>query len=214
MGKTAKKESTRIEGRLRQVIDPAIAKALSHPLRSHILVTLGGRVASPKEIAGELGLAARDLDYHVKVLLEVGMIELARTEPRRGVKEHFYRLAPPLFEFNDREWRGIPDEIRSHLSANLLHITLDEAAEALRAGTFNARDSHHSRTPMLLDEKGWTELRAVMNKALEQILGIRSESERRQRQGAEATIPVEVVMMGFETADAKKVSGALVPSKD
>lgn len=198
--KAEKNEVLGFEGRLKQVIDPAIAKALSHPLRGHILVTLGDRIASPSEIAKELGLAARDLDYHVKVLLEVGMIRLVRREKRRGAKEHFYELAPPAIYIDDREWHRIPGEIQARLSAGLLQLMVDDAVEALRAGTFGALDSHQSRTPMILDEQGWTELTAAMSTALEAVLGIRRESERRRRSGGDPGIPVEVVMMGFKTA--------------
>jgi DNA-binding transcriptional ArsR family regulator len=189
-----------LERKLRQVMDPAVAKALSHPLRSHILVTLGDRIASPTEIARELGLAARDLDYHVKVLTEIGMIRLVRTEQRRGVQEHFYELARPILNIDDQRWRGIPAEIRGLLSTSLLQLTVDDALAALRAGTFNARDSHQSRTSMILDEQGWADVTGVMRRALEEMLGVRRESERRQRASTGRGIPVEVVMMGFETA--------------
>lgn len=198
--KAKKKEVAALEGKLREVIDPAIAQALAHPLRSHVLVTLGDRIASPSEIAKELGLAARDLDYHVKVLVEVGMIKLVRTEQRRGAQEHFYTLAPPLLRIDDRRWSSIPANIRAHLSTSLLRLTVEDALAALRAGTFNARDSHQSRTAMVLDEQGWTEVTGVMSRALEEVLGVQRESERRRRAGRGGAIPVEVVMMGFETA--------------
>ncbi|HEX2096370.1 MAG TPA: helix-turn-helix domain-containing protein [Solirubrobacterales bacterium] len=204
MARTArKKEAEALDGKLRQVIDPAIAQALSHPLRSHILVTLGDRVASPNEIARELGLAARDLDYHVKVLVEFGMIRLAGTKKRRGVKEHFYELARPLLYFDDRRWQAIPSEVRTHLSGSLLRLSIEDALAALRAGTFNARDSHQSRTPMILDEQGWNQVTEVMRKALDEVLGVRRECQRRRQAGNGEGIAVEVVMMGFETAPSE-----------
>lgn len=195
-----KKEVTRLDGKLRQVIDPAIAKALSHPLRSHILATLGDRVASPNEIAKELGLAARDLDYHVKVLIEVGMIQLARTEKRRGVKEHFYELKKPVLYIDNRDWLRMPEPIRSRFSASLLKVMVDEALEALEAGTFSSRASHQSRTPMILDEEGWAEVTRVMGGALDKVLEIGQRSARNLRRSGRDGIPIEVFMMGFETA--------------
>jgi DNA-binding transcriptional ArsR family regulator len=203
-GKT--KAERRLDDRLRQVIDPAVAKALSHPLRGHILVSLGERVASPNEIAKEIGLAARDLDYHVKVLVEVGMIRLVRKEKRRGVNEHFYELAPPVLQIDDRGWRAIPDEVRSRLSTSLLQIMVDDAVAALRAGTFTARDSHQSVTPMILDEQGWQEVTTVMSRALDEVLGARRASERRQKSKKGRAIPVQVMMMGFETAAGAKAT--------
>jgi len=212
MARKAKRKEVALEGKLRQVIDPAIAKALAHPLRSHVLVILGDRIASPNEIAKELGLAARDLDYHVKVLVEVGMIKLVRTEQRRGAKEHFYTLAPPLLRIDDRRWSSIPADIRAHLSTSLLRLTVEDVLAALRAGTFNARDSHQSRTAMVLDEQGWNEVTGVMSRALEEVLGVQRESERRRGDGRGGAIPVEVVMMGFETAAGAGNGATVAPS--
>jgi DNA-binding transcriptional ArsR family regulator len=198
--KTKKTDLGRLRGKLKQVIDPGVAKALSHPLRGHILMTLGERVASPNEIAKELGLAARDLDYHVKVLVEVGMITLVGAEQRRGVKEHFYELRKPALYFDTRDWRRMPEPIRTRFSASLLKTVIDEAVEALEAGTFDARTSHQSRTPMVLDEEGWSEVTRVMCGALDQVLEIeRRSAENLQRSGREG-IPIEVFMIGFETA--------------
>ncbi|HYP55423.1 MAG TPA: winged helix-turn-helix domain-containing protein [Solirubrobacterales bacterium] len=204
-----KKSGQGLDGKLRQVIDPAVAKALSHPLRSHILVTLGDRVASPNEIAKELGLAARDLDYHVKVLVEVGMIQLARAEKRRGVKEHFYELRTAPFCFDDQEWDRVPAPVRSRFSDAFLRGLLDEVAEALRAGTFHARsNSHESRMNMLLDEQGWEEMARTMEDTLERVAAIRAGSAKRLRTSSQHGIPTAVFLLGFETAAGARPSAA------
>lgn len=76
---------------LKQVIDPALAKAFTHPLRGHIWVTLCERgTASPKEIADELGIDVSEVSYHFRGLRKRKLIELVRTERRRGFAEHFY----------------------------------------------------------------------------------------------------------------------------
>ncbi len=74
-------------------IDQRLAKALSSPLRAHALALIGEGVASPKAIADELGLDVRGVAYHVRVLRELGCIELAETKQRRGAIEHIYRVA-------------------------------------------------------------------------------------------------------------------------
>jgi len=200
MARKAKRKEVALEGKLRQVIDPAIAKALAHPLRSHVLVILGDRIASPNEIAKELGLAARDLDYHVKVLVEVGMIKLVRAEQRRGAQEHFYDLKKPALYIDRSEWACMPEPIRSLFSASLLKVVVDEAVDALQAGTFNGRSSHQSRTPLLLDEEAWSEVAKVMGGALDQVIEIGERAAKKlSRTGGEG-IPIEVFMVGFETA--------------
>ena len=196
-GKRKKKEPRVLEEKLKQVIDPTVAKALSHPLRSHILATLGDRIASPKEIADELGIEPRDLDYHFKVLIEVSMIRLVRTEKRRGVREHFYELETPLIYIDDHEWRQMPKPLQSSFSAALLRMVMGEAVEALRAGTFNAGNNHQSRTQMILDQSGWNKLMKLMDETLEKVLEIRTEHTADRKNAHGEGIPIEVYMMGF-----------------
>jgi len=69
--------------------------ALSKEARMQILATLAERVASPKELADQLGEGLSRVSYHVSVLRECELIELVGKEPRRGAVEHFYRAAIP-----------------------------------------------------------------------------------------------------------------------
>jgi len=73
-------------------IDPRLAKALSVPLRADALALIGEGVNSPKLIAAKLDLDLRTVAYHVRVLRNLGCVELIETKPRRGATEHVYRL--------------------------------------------------------------------------------------------------------------------------
>lgn len=77
-----------------------------HPTRRavlHYLTTHG--LGSPNEISQFTGEPLGNVSYHVKELLEPknyqrnpSLIELVKTEPRRGAVEHFYaRRAKPVF---------------------------------------------------------------------------------------------------------------------
>jgi len=74
-------------------IDQRLAKALSSSLRAEALALIAEGTNSPKLIAERLGLDVRNVAYHVRVLRNLGCIELAETQPRRGAVEHIYRLA-------------------------------------------------------------------------------------------------------------------------
>ncbi len=212
--KRSKANGRREPKNLRQVIDPALAQALSHPLRSHILMTLGDRVASPSEIAKELEMNARDLSYHFGILVEVGMIELVRTEKRRGVLEHFYELRPPILLVDGSDWSRVPERIQSRIRIDLLRDAAQDALEALEAGTFSGFDSHQSRTTVILDEKGRRDVFELMQATLERVLEVGRQCSKSLQQGPEEGTPVEVFMMGFETAAAvsrqadKRTTGA------
>ncbi|HEX6753387.1 MAG TPA: winged helix-turn-helix domain-containing protein [Solirubrobacterales bacterium] len=79
-------------------IDKRLAKALSSSLRAEALNLIAEGVDSPKLIAERLDLDVRTVAYHVRVLRNLGCIELAKTRPRRGAVEHVYRLADQVVE--------------------------------------------------------------------------------------------------------------------
>jgi DNA-binding transcriptional ArsR family regulator len=79
-------------------IDQRLAKALSNSLRARALNLIAEGVASPKAIAAALGLDVRTVAYHVRVLRELGCIELTDTQQRRGAVEHIYRVTEQALE--------------------------------------------------------------------------------------------------------------------
>lgn len=79
-------------------IDQRLAKALSNSLRAQALKLIAEGVASPKAIAEELDLDVRGVAYHVRVLRELGCIEMVETQQRRGAVEHIYRVVDRALE--------------------------------------------------------------------------------------------------------------------
>lgn len=77
------------------MVSAEVKAAGGHPLRMRILrVLIDARVPmSPNELARVLGEPLGNVAYHVRILAEGRMIELVRTEPRRGAVEHFYRAS-------------------------------------------------------------------------------------------------------------------------
>jgi DNA-binding transcriptional ArsR family regulator len=69
----------------------AAGKAVAHPLRAKVLDALAGEPRSPNELAVEFGEPLGNVSYHVKVLHELGLVELVDTAQRRGAVEHYYR---------------------------------------------------------------------------------------------------------------------------
>lgn len=185
---------------LKQVIDPNVAKAFTHPLRGHVWVTVCEKgIASPAEIADELGLEVTEVSYHFRELKKRKLIRLVRMVKRRGFEEHFYEPCSPVLHFDDLEWMRIPAPIRSTFSADLLRQVIEELIGALEAGSFDARSRHLSRTWLLLDERGWNELARALNTALDRFQAIQERSAKRRKNSSEPTIPVSVVMASFET---------------
>jgi hypothetical protein len=65
-----------------------------HPLRLRVFLhLLENGEASPKEMATVAGAPLQNVCYHVRGLVDLGLIECVREEPRRGSTEHYYVAA-------------------------------------------------------------------------------------------------------------------------
>jgi DNA-binding transcriptional ArsR family regulator len=195
--------------KLKQIIDPILARALTHPLRGHILLMIGERgVVSPKEIGRALGIELKEVSYHVRSLRGRGLIRLVRTARRRGVKEHYYELTEPLVYLDDHEWKRLPRQIRARFSLSLLKVVVADAIDAMRAGTFNAEDCHQSRVTMPVDAQGKREAADVLAEALRRLLEIRDRCAERMSLPSEEAIPMAVFMTAFETSASAGIDAA------
>ena len=181
------------------LVDSRLAKALSHPLRVHILGILNDRVASPNEIAEMLGERLPNVSYHVRALLHLDCIELVRTAQRRGAIEHYYRAVVRPF-FSDRDWARLPPSVRQAVSGVALRLVWEDLSKAIRAGTFEARqDRYLTRSPLVLDEEGWQELNEVLGAVLEDAMRIAADSADRLARSDRSGIPTKLVLMHFES---------------
>jgi DNA-binding transcriptional ArsR family regulator len=181
------------------VVDRRLAKALSHPLRAHVLTILNERVASPNQIANELEEPLGNVSYHVKTLAEMGCIELVNTEPRRGAIEHFYRAVVRPF-FSDRDWKRLPPSARQGISDATLQQIWEDTSEALDAGTFDRRtDRHLSRRPLVLDEQGWQQVNKLLVETMNRVEQIEAQCAKRRAGDGEAGINTNLVLMHFES---------------
>jgi DNA-binding transcriptional ArsR family regulator len=180
------------------LVDPRLAKALSHPLRARILVILNEQVASPNEIAGMLDERLPNVSYHVRALVDLECIELVRTAQRRGATEHYYRALKRPF-FSDRDWKRLPRSARQALVDVGLQLIWDDVSQAIEAGTLDARpDMHVSRSPLVLDEQGWGELRDIVNRVVKDADRIVKRSRERLAKTGEDEIPTRLVLMHFQ----------------
>jgi DNA-binding transcriptional ArsR family regulator len=183
------------------LVDPRLAKALSHPMRTRILSILNERVASPNEIAEMIDERLPNVSYHVRALLELGCIELVSTAQRRGAIEHYYRALTRPF-FSDRDWKRIPKSGRQAVTDVVLQMIWEDVSDAIKKGTFEKRsDRHLSRSPLVLDEQGWDEVRDLLGSTLGQAEGIATKSAKRLAKSGEDGIPSRLVMMHFEAPE-------------
>jgi DNA-binding transcriptional ArsR family regulator len=187
------------------LVDPRLAKALSHPMRARILTILNERVASPNEISELIDERLPNVSYHVRVLLDLGCVELVSTAQRRGAIEHYYRAVVRPF-FTDRDWKKLPRSGRQAISDVGLQMIWEDVSDAIKQGTFEKRsDRHLSRSALELDEAGWKELSELLAGLLEQAKRIESRSAERIKKAPDQNVVLtRMVIMHFESPHAQQ----------
>jgi DNA-binding transcriptional ArsR family regulator len=180
-------------------LDANLLKAMAHPLRARLLERVTDRgEASPVELARELDEPLPTVSHHMRVLRDLGCVELTRTEPRRGAVEHYYRpvLRPVL---DDRQWTKLPRSVRRGLAAQLLQRVWEEASAAAASGGFDDATARVNRLPLKLDEEGRRELSAALNALVAEAEAIQERSQARVGEGGEAE-GSELAVVHFATA--------------
>ncbi len=185
-------------------VDSRLAKALAHPLRVQLLAALNEGVASPNELAKRLEEPLTNVSYHVRMLHDLGCIELVETEPRRGALEHYYRAIVRPF-FGERDWKRLPKNARGSISDAVLQLVWDDASEAIKSGLFDEREDRHlSRSVLVVDEQGWEELHDVLAETLDRAMQIQADSAARNSKDEGESFNVNLVMMTHPTPKSAK----------
>jgi DNA-binding transcriptional ArsR family regulator len=181
------------------ISDPRIVRALAHPMRLSILSIVEKRTASPKEIAQEIGAPLTHVSYHVRQLAQLGLIKLERTTPRRGAVEHHYSMeAEP--SVTPEAWREAPEIAKqAFIGATLGSVSAQVNAAAAEAG-FTRGESQLQRIALELDEEGWSEAAAAIEKLVLDLQRIHNDAIERREQHVSHTSATAVLML-FEDAE-------------
>jgi len=171
--------------------DTDLLKALGHPLRLRILeaITEKGE-ASPVGLSREFRVPLATVSHHSRVLRDLGWIEVARTEPRRGAVEHFYRAVTRPF-IGDTQWQRLSLPMRRGLAAQTLRDIFVQAARAGGTGGFDDAGACVARMPLELDERGWHELSDMLADVLRRtdVIQQRSDARTSRRPGQGTSVP-------------------------
>lgn len=178
---------------------------MSHPTRVHALTVLLDRVASPRELAAELGEPINNVTYHIKQLVDLGCVELVEKKPAQGgrVVEHFYRGIERTY-FDESDWELLDGSEKQLVETAIVSMISEDVTQAIVARTFSdPNDNHLSRTPLIVDQEGWSEIKAILGRALDELLEVPLRVAER---GAprEETMPVKVEILQFRSPTPKR----------
>lgn len=178
-------------------IDDRQVRALAHPLRQRILEILNRRVASPREIAEELGAKLGDVGYHVRMLRDYETIELVRTEQRRGAVKHYYRATTRAM-LSDAQWAQLPESARAAFFGQALEMIWQHARKAVANGGFESDAARYRLERLQLDEKGYKAVVALVNDTVDKALEIQARvAARRTSEGIADERTTELALIHY-----------------
>jgi len=170
----------------KQEVEPAdqrLLMALQHPLRAEALSILNVRVASPAEIARELGLDVSKVAYHVSQLLAYECVEMVETRRVRGATEHFYRGIGQKY-LDESFWEKLRPNVRNAISMTGLRVIFGAIRDSVRAGIFDRqKDRHLAVVTYELDGQAWQEIADLYNESLDRTMEIAAEAAERLSEG-------------------------------
>lgn len=174
----------------RRLDSERLMKAMSHPLRAAILRVLNERSASPAELARELDDHLHNVSYHTKRLEQLGCIELVKERQVRGAVEHFYRATARAM-VDTSEWESLDPVIKEDLVGQTMQGFLDDFIASAKAKIVGAdKDFWLTRTPLVLDEEGLQEAKAIHQRAFEELQEAEARSAERLLKAKAEGMPV------------------------
>lgn len=181
-----------------KLIDSQILKAQSHPIRAAILNILSEGPSSPSRMQRRMkDNSLETVSYHVKILRKAALIELVEVKHHGGRKEHIYRATKRQF-FDLEEWHAVDPKFRQPILSTVVQQAFEDTGRAMAEGKFTFRpDVHLSRSPIELDEVGWSEVYDALELALNSVLEAHAKSAERSQETGQPKFPARVVMMQF-----------------
>jgi DNA-binding transcriptional ArsR family regulator len=184
------------------LIDRRLMKAVSNPTRVDILNILMDGPSSPSKIARRLDNVDVNLaSHHIKVLRELGCVELVREIKHGGRTEHVYKATKRHY-FSTAEWEAIAPKDGHPITIDILRMISENLGSSLVAGDFDRkRDRHLSRSPINVDQEGWAEVGRILQRALEEVHEVAARSAERAEHSGEELVKICVVLIQILSAD-------------
>jgi DNA-binding transcriptional ArsR family regulator len=192
--------SVKRTGQRGKSIEEVVEYAVSHVIRSQILVVLHQGIYATGEIADIIREPVNNVGNHIRELLDAGSIEIADFRRRRNTRRHYYRAVTiPFFskgEANGTNWQ------ERQLTAGLIVQSL--VAE-LMAGLWAGKLFDDSRDWLTwerfnLDAEGRQELFDEQEESWERLKAIKARAADRVAESGEDTDPYLVSVLGFTGA--------------
>jgi DNA-binding transcriptional ArsR family regulator len=187
---------------INDIHDPRLVKALAHPLRVSILSALANRTASPSQLAEELDVPLPNLSYHIRMLVQLDLLKLVKTRPRRGAIEHYYQAKGPV-SVSDKAWGEVPTLVKEAMVTAQLRRTGEMVDAAATSGGFDDNSAVLANSTLKLDDQAWKELSGKIQELYKHAEELQRQSEKRRMDSDHLDeIDAGFVLMLFKAAPA------------
>jgi biotin operon repressor len=220
---SSKKQGMKRRGKLakaKKEVDKTIIKSMANSMRIQILTILNERANSSTRMAKELGVEFNEVNYEVEALRKMGRIEVVEEVKRRGAVEVFYRAVSRAM-LDAYEWPAVPQAIKGDLRASLLQTLTDDAIAAIAEEMYDSfgpdealKDAHMSWTPMIVDERGWNDVMAILERALMEVIDVHNRCAESLAAEDSPGISCTVSILGYPSAHDRQKIGPPIEVKD
>lgn len=182
-----------------------LARVFSNEVSLRIITELSLRQMSPSQFVDEFGGGElSEVSRRFRVLVEQGWlikVEEKTGGRRRGGVERFYRATRSAI-FDARNWSKVPNRVRTTYSWRIFEQLAEQVREAMDAGTFDSReDRHHTWTPFVLDQVGWSQVIAAVDAVFYAVLEEQRRAKQRLDRSGESPLIATMYLAAFESPD-------------
>lgn len=121
-------------------------KAISHPYRVEILESFGQEPLSAKQLSELLGEPHAKINYHIKILLAAGILELVEERVKSGIIEKYYLPKAKMVVIDKSIWNSpVSDSLAKSINQASLSLFERVSEDYYRAAEHNEISSKHLR---------------------------------------------------------------------
>ena len=154
-------------------------KAIAHPRRVDILKTFNKEPLSAKQLSEILDEPHAKINYHIKTLYNVGILQLVEEKIKSGIVEkYYYPTANNIVISRKIIDSSLGQELdEDYVSISDFEDTIESFYDAAESGTLNG-DSILECDNVLLTEDEVSELRSTLKAKVDEMLSKRDNSNR------------------------------------
>jgi len=174
--------------------------AVSHRIRSQILMVLNQGTYTAAEIADIIDEPLNKVGNHIRELVDAGSIEIVDTKRRRNTHQHYLRAVHTTL-FDEKEAKAMTEQERQVSAGLIIQSLVAEMMAGLWAGKmFDDPRDFMAWDRFNLDAEGRQELFHEQEESWERLNAIKARAANRVAESGEDTAPYVVAVLGFERA--------------